>query len=663
MEGDLDTRVTLYRGHAKMRDGPALLTADEIRYSEKDETVVADGSVVLTRLDQRLLADHLTYRRADGSFTATNVRVGRFPLYVEGASADGSRSRIVVHHAKVTYGEPGPWQPTVKAETIIFEPGRYVRFVGSLIGVGEQDFIPIPQLDQDFSQPGALSLLTFDVGYRSSLGGTADVGLHLPLLPGAELGGDLGVYTARGVMIGPTGTYKSADGSGDMQGSLQSGYIHDFGNRTTDVLGAPIQANRGFAEWTHQQQVTENLTLTADVNYWSDSDVTRDFRPKEFYAVQMPDNTAEAVYAGANDFASIFTRFRPNSFEAVQERLPELSFSLAPTAIGGGFYERLSTSAVSLVYWPPTAGPELASDRLDAFYGLSRPVAVTDWLTFTPVAGGRITNYSGTVGAPEPGGYTRTLGEVGFDASMRSSGTFPYTNPTWDIDGLRHLLTPHVSYRYVPNADDGAQYIPNIDGRTFNTYLQPLELGDLRSIDQLYPENTLRVGLDNTLQTRDSAYGSRDLVKLNLDDDFNFTRRPGEPDVSDLHTELALMPTPWLTYDVENIVAPKSMTLREFDSALTLHDGNEWKVQLASDFLRHEDDDYLLDYQQRINEVYEALLAVEYGARQHRFNTLETGLVQNLGNIWSLRYLLTYDAGPNREGHFGFNLEVQTVHF
>jgi len=662
MEGNLDTGETVWHGHAEMRDGPVLLTANSIRYMGKTETIVADGRVVLTRLDQRLLADHLVYHRTDGTFTATNVRVGRYPFYIQGAAAEGTRTRVVVHHARVTYGEPGPWQPTVKSETIIFEPGHYLRFLSSMVGVGNRDFFPIPHFNQEFGTASALALLTFEVGYRSSLGGTLDIGYHPTVLPGAQLGGDLGIYTAHGVMLGPTGSYHSADGSDDVSGSLQSGYIHDFGNRGNDVLGTPIQPNRAFLEWSNRDQLTDSLSINSDINYWSDSYVTRDFRLKDYNLVQMPDNYVEVMDTGDDYFASLFTRFRPNAFEAVQERLPELSFDLAPTAIGGGFYERVETSAVSLAEWPPGGGgQELASKRVDAFYGIMRPIDVTDWLSFTPVAGGRVTNYSDTVGAEDPGGTTRTLGEIGFDSALRSSGTFDYDNPTWGIDGLRHLLTPHVSYRYIPDGNQGARFIPDIDAQTFNTYLQPLDLGDLRSIDQINPRNTLRVGLDNTLQTRDKAYGSRNLVSLDVDDDFNFTRSPGAPDVSDLHTKLELTPTPWLTYNVENIVAPKSMILREYDSGLTVHDGDQWSLELNSAFLRHEDDDYSLDYRQRINEEYQALFAMEYGARQFQVNTLEAGLVQILGNTWSVRYLLSF-THLNREGR-GFSIELQTLRY
>ena len=101
------------------------------------------------------------------------------------------------------------------------------------------------------------------------------------------------------------------------------------------------------------------------------------------------------------------------------------------------------------------------------------------------MAGARVTHYADTVGAVTAGGYTRTLGEVGFDTALRASGTFDYQNAQWDINGLRHLFTPRLSYRYIPEADRGRARIPQIDRQTFSTYLPPLGLGETRNIDAL----------------------------------------------------------------------------------------------------------------------------------------------------------------------------------
>lgn len=665
---DLNTGQTTFTGHArwtgKWKGSNFLLTADEIQDLQRANTIVAIGNVTVTTSDQRLLADRLEYNRVNGNFTAQNIRVGRYPVYIQGESAEGTLDEVTIHKAIISYTEPGRWKPSAKADTIIYSPGRYVRTISALVGMGGAEFIPIASLRQDLNDAFTGSYFTFEAGYRSTLGPIAGVGFHVPVEPNVKAGGDFTLFAKRGPMIGPSGTYSSPDGSDDMSGFLSSGFIHDYGVRGTDILNNPVPADRGNVEWQHRQQITDDLTFAADINWWSDSEVLRDFRPKEFYPIQEPDNTLEAVYSAQDAFASVFTRLQLDKFEPVQERLPELSYVLAPIAIGGGFYERIEASAASLIEDPPGGGQELASNRLDAFYGISRPISPSNWLTVTPVVGTRITDYTDTQGASLPGGYLRALGEFGFDAQLRMSGTFDYKNPVWGIDGLRHLLTPILSYRYIPNANAGQEYIPEIDRISYSTYLQPLELGDLRSIDQLEPENTLRMGVENTIQTRgDDGYGSRDLIKFDVLEDLNFHPGPADPAHSDVHTELSFTPAHWIDFGAATVFSPMGFTLNEFDSGLTLRDGDTRFLQLASDFVRHEDDDYLLNFHQKINEQYTGLILMEYGARQHQFNQRSIGVIQNLSDTWKIEYLLTYNGGPNKEGPLDFQVNVEAIRF
>jgi len=673
-ESDLKTGETLFRGSCRYQEGNVLLTADEFRYNSQTNLLIATGHTTLTWGDERLLADELDYYRQKGSFSALHIRVGRYPFYIQGQSADGTifvqgqsvpgtKTEIFIHHASITYTDPGRWKPAIKAETIVYSPGRYLRMVRSMVGLHNAEIIPLGALDQNLTTAFGLADFSLAVGYRSSLGGTADIGMRVPVLTGVRFGGDLGIYTSRGAMIGPSADYFDSKNDGDIVGWFRSGWISDYGQRLTDVLGNQVPRDREYAEWTHQQRIGDHVTLTADINWWSDSDVIRDFNPKQFYQDQNPDSYVEAMDSGDNYFASVFARFRPNTWEAVQERLPEFSYNLLPSALGGGFYQRLETSAVDLRELPPTGGPELASDRLDAFYEVSYPFTPTNWFAFTPVAGARVTDYFDTQGAAQPGGYLRTLGEVGFDAQMRSSGTFNYQNPVWEIDGLRHLFTPTLSYRYIPDATQGQNFIPKIDGQTFNTYLPPLDLGDVSYLDQLHSENTLRLGLNNTLQTREDGYGSRDLVLFNVADDINFERTAEEPDFSDLHFDLALIPTRWLEYDVTEIVDPEKFQLYEFTSGLILHDGNAWSLHLGNDFVRHEDDNYILDYMLRLNERFQVTFLAEYDARIHVINRVAAGLTQNLANTWKLQYLLVFNGGPNREGKVGFQVQVDVLRF
>jgi LPS-assembly protein len=651
------------KGNAKFVGENFLLLADEIRYDSKGEIFTAIGRITFTRGEARLLADRLVYRRGDGTFNADNIRLGSYPYFAEGFSAEGTPNEITVRRARVSYGEPGRWQPTLTADTIVIAPGQRVRTERATAGVGNVQPLPFLKFQHDFATPLAAAI-SLNGGYRRSLGVFAEAGALVPVSRHVHFGGDLGLYSERGIMIGPAARYNSVDDPNRLRGHFRSGYINDHGDKKTDLLGRPIPEERAFAEWQHQQMIAPSLSLNAQLNWWKDSEVVRDFRPRAFFPVQEPDTFVESVYTGENYFISVFARFQPNRFHRVQERLPEVRFDLLPRNLGHGFYDRFSASAAALREDPVLTDTRLRSDRLDAFYSIMRPIAYRDWLAFTPLASGRLTHYTNNEGSGvRAGNYTRVLGEVGADLAVRGSGVFEYKNAQWKIDGIRHLVTPRLSYRYIPKAEKGRAQIPQIDREAFSTYLQPLGLGDARNIDDLHATNTLRLGIDNVFQTRDPVLGSRDLLVFNVANDFRSRRRPGERDVSEIHTEVALMPARWLQVDVYQSFAPQNFTLREFNSGITIRDGTAWSVRFGNNFLRRQIQDYSIDGRVRITERFEALTRLHYDARRSRFNEQAYGISQNLGNTWLISYTVSLYSGRRRESNFGFNVQIDTVRF
>ncbi|MBI4622674.1 MAG: LPS-assembly protein LptD [Verrucomicrobia bacterium] len=659
---DLNTTESVFRGHAQIRDQGMLVLADEIRFNATTKVAIATGHIVFTRGGARLIADRLVYSGRDGSFSADNIRLGAHPVFIEGASASGSPTEITIEHASAAYGEPGPWQPAFRADRITYGPAQRLHSEKARLGIGHMKLLSFPRLQQDLALPFIFQV-ALNVGYRASLGAFAEADVHLPVFPALRLGGDLGIYTNRGLMAGPSGRYAAPQNPENLHGYFRSGYINDHGDKKTDILGRRVPEDRAYAEWRHTQRLAENLTLAAHVNWWRDSEVLRDFRPRAFLPVQAPDTLVESVYQGRNYFVSAFARFQPNTFHAVQQRLPEVRFDLLPLALGNGFYQRFNASAAVLREDPPEGGPQRRSDRLDAYYGLMRPFAPREWAAVTPIAGGRFTHYANTNGAVRDGSYSRLLGEIGLDAEVRAHGTFAYRNEQWKIDGLRHLLTPRLTYRHRPEAEKGRARIPRIDREVFSTYLPPLGLGDVRNLDDLHATNTLRFALDNTLQTRDPVHGSRDLVVFNVANDFRFRRQPGERDVSALHTELALMPARWLQLDIYQSLTPQTLALREFNSGITLRDGNAWSLRFANNYLRHEIKDYFVDGRFRINEVFGTLTRLHYDERRHRFTEQAYGVVQNLGNTWLISYTVSLHSGRRRESGFGLNVQIDTVRF
>jgi LPS-assembly protein len=661
---------TVFTGDARLVYDGALLTADTISYNPKTQVARATGHVTFTRGTRRLLADELVYNLEERTYSGKDLRAGEDPIFVAGSSVEGGPDKVVVHDATVTYTEPGALSPSLTARSVTYIPGSSVTAESARIGVGPVMPIPIPLYDQSVSDP-LLSHLKAKVGFDSNLGAFLELGLLAPFNRTVKLGGDLDIYTKRGVMFGPAASYKRQSADNSFHGSLRSGYISDDGDRGTDIRLDPIPQDRGFVSWEHYQTVGEHVTFLGQVNYWSDSDVTRDFREETFRDIQTPDNFLEGYYTGDNYVTSVFTRFQPNSYHIVQRRLPEIRFDGLPVEAGAGIYHRVNASIASL------EDNSLAFDdpvnRVDAYYALTRPFSPREWLSIKPVAGTRFTYYDTAMGTRND--YTRVLGEIGFDADLTASSTYDYKNERWGIDGLRHLVKPYVSYRAIANADQGQAYIPPIDRTAFSTYLQPLGLGDRRDIDTLGKTNTLRLGIDNALQTRDTTYGSRNLAELNVATDWRLDRATGQDHFSAIQSELALTPVNWLRFDVYANVTPGDLTLQEINTGLTFQDAGVWSVRIGTDFLKSDPgaafpvggvegiQEYTLDLRYYINEAYQALAQLRYDSRAARFSQQTLGIRQNIRNLWFIDYVLTFREGDSRAADTGFSVSVELANF
>ncbi|MBL9215241.1 MAG: LPS assembly protein LptD [Opitutaceae bacterium] len=663
---DDQTRETVVSGHARLVYGATLLTADEIRYNAATQVASARGRFVLTSGSRRLIADEGRYNLATRQLQVRNLRLGEFPVYLSGEtaegtmSADGGPEQLELTNAVVFFREDAAYTPSVRAARLVYARGKIIRAEGLRIGLHGGHFLSLPHFEQSLAGD-FVSHLSAKVGYRGRLGALAELTAHLPLAPGFMAGAGLGLYSSRGVMVGPSAYYDRDDGARFVSGTLRTGYIHDSGDRRTDILGDPVPRDRSFVTWEHRQRVGPRLTLDGRFNYWSDSEVLRDFRHEQFDRVQQPDSFLEAAYAFDNSALSAFARFHPNPYHRVAERLPELRYDQFTSPLALGVYDRFAASAALLEADAYGADPAWRTHRLDAYYGVERPFAPTRWFTFTPVAGGRVTSYTDARGGRDT--YTRTLGEVGFDARLRASGRFDYKNEVWEIDGLRHLVEPALSYRYAPEADDGRPYLPPIDRRAFSTYLQPLSIADTRAVDELEALHTLRLQLGNTLQTRDRTYGSRNLASLDFAADYRFDRLPGQRPLSDLYTTLALTPAPWLRWEVFHRLDLHTPGQQELNTGLELADQEWWSVRLATHFLKQDYEEYFLEYRQRLNEVFDVTGLWRYDATNSRFNEQSYGVWQRLGQTWAVKYEVSFFDGPRRESSFAFNVEVELLRF
>jgi len=663
---DQDQQKMIARGNATLEQNGLFVRADEISYSQKEHELEAIGDVQATRKKTRFLANEATLNTETQIVDTKEFRLGRYPVYAEGDSLTGGKKEVTMRNSSVYFGEPDPFAIHVDADEITLQKDKKestrpdtMLCERAKFRLGKISFFSLPHYKQNLYQ----SPVRFKAkaGHTDFLGSYLQTTSFIRLNEQLKVGALLDGYSKRGPLFGPALEYKNTlSPMSELHGNLKSGYIYDRGKRKPDINGNKISRDRGFIEWRNQQWLDNGLTMTSSISYWSDSDVERDFRPSLFRKNQQPDSFAELIYPGDNYYISLFLRVRANDFQVVQERLPEVRFDYLTSPIGeSNLYQRGFASIARLEQPRVKGNPKLSSTRADLFYNLSYPLDATDWLTIVPVAGTRVNEYfdSSTSGS----NYRVLRGQFGFDLQGHAYGQWDYQNKRWKIDGLRHLVRPIVQYRYIPRASYGSGGPAPIDVDGFNTNLRPLDLGDKRNIDETTTINTMRLGVENILQTRTQEYGGRDLVGLNVYQDIRFKRYSGQDRFSSFFTELMLSPWNWLQLSTFSRVDFNKGELQELRTRTRLLDGNVWQVDFLSDNLIRRTDQYFLKVKYRLNAKSQFRAQWRYNARLKQLTEQSYGYRTRIGNAWAVEYVVGYRIRTTRENDFRFQVKFELL--
>jgi LPS-assembly protein len=684
LEYDEGSQRLVARGDAQLDFENTRIRADRITYYQEFSVADANGDVAISHAGGRLITDRLSFDSQENIFSAGILRTGQWPYYVSGISAGGTTENIQIQGATVYYYDPSPFGLSARSDEVRYVnegDSEYVSVDGASFRIGRVPFFYLPSYRHYLS--GASNLLDINAGSDGDLGYYLQTTTLFPVTSWLRAGANLDYYSKRGLLAGPTAQYVYSSSNQSIVSALSTGAINDKGiqaERDVDTFGRQIDSKRNFVEWRHKHHIGEQFTATASLSYWSDSEVVRDFRDDIFDENQRPDNFAEATYRGDNWIVSAFTRFRPNNFQLVQERAPEVRVDLLPIPISKtGAYQRASASYVKLYEDfnrnAPAFTVERESDRFDLTYRIDRPIPLTNWLTLTPLAGARLTQYEnqqidifapflpGLLPVAADDSFSREIYELGFNLEARMHATYPTFNKTWGINGLRHLVRPVLRYRHYSNPDD-LNEIALIDRQVFDLKRPLLNLSDLRNVDQIANSHLARLGVENLFQTRAKAYGSRTLAEINFYQDIIFERKlrydgDEEDAFNATWLEIALNPAPWLRFDLASRFKTETLTLEELRTRTIFKSGEAWKMGLTTDLLNNRINQYRLDYIYRINERYSFLTNLNFDANSKNFTKVRLGLRTRIGIAWELLYAITLREGARRESDISFDMQFR----
>ena len=658
------------RGNAKISDKNYELGADRVEFSETQGYAKAKGDVKISADRARITSDDIYVDFKNDAMKSGYVKFGSSPVFAESASLDADKSKVSLGESYMYFGEPASTSMSASASAISYDKETDILSMDdATLAVGPVPFFYVPNYYQHGLQRPPFDVNT-SAGYNGDYGAYIRNNLYYNGLGDVSPGVLLDYYTKRSVLFGPAANYDTELANTVLSGWAQGAYINDHGNasiRGEDSLGRKIGTDRFFAEFRHKQTFDDKISLTGNLSYWSDEFVTRDFRPELFYDNQTPDNFGEAVYYGEFFTGSVFTRFAPNSWEIVQQRLPEVRVDVQPVEIfsTGAYQTGFASYAYLRKFDPMSSANYLYSNRADAYYGIYRPIELSSWSKITPIIGGRATYYANAEGG---GDYARFLGQVGFDAQMDVWGTWEYESKTMGIDGIRHHLIPQISYRYIPAAEQGRGKIPQIDTEYLTTYPPVLDLGTLRNADEIAATNTMRFGVQNVFETRDDEYGSREIARFDVYQDVNFDKREipqadGEKSFSDLFVNASVSPARWLTIGSYTRVNLDRIDLPETNAYVGLLDGDAFSVYFIASYLKNAITQYTTLAEYRISERYKVFGRWSYDERLSAFTNQTYGLWTRIGNSWAIEYMISERSGSKRQNNFSFGMRVSMMIF
>ena len=683
LEYDEESQRLVARGDARLDFENTRIRADRITYYQNFSLADASGDVAISRDSGRLIADRLSFESQENIFSVGILRTGQWPYYVSGISAGGTIKNTDIQGATLYYGNPSPYSLSVSSDEVHYvseENGEYVSMDGATFRIGRIPFFYLPGYRHYLSD--AAYLIDIDAGSDGQLGYYLQTTSLFPVTSWLRTGANLDYYSKRGILAGPTAQYVYNSSSQSIVSALSTGAINDKGSqdeRYVDTLGRQIDSERYFVEWRHKHHIGERITATASASYWSDSDVIRDFRDEIFDENQLPDNFTELSYAGDNWIVSAFGRFSPNNFQLVQKRTPEVRFDLLPIPVPyTGAYHRATASYLQLNedFGRNSPGNTIEGqlDRIDLTYRIEHPFRLANWLTMTPLAGARLTQYENqqidplapffltSFPATLDSSFSREIYEFGVDLEARAHASYPTFNKAWGIDGLRHLVRPALRYRYYSDPDD-VNEIAAIDRQVFDLKRPLLNLSDLRNVDQINKTHLMRLGVENLFQTRSKDYGSRTLAALNFYQDIIFEknlRYDGDEEDSFNATwaELVLNPAPWLKFDLASRFRTGSFTLEELRTGTRIKSGEIWQLGLSTYLLNKRIDQYRLDHIYLINERLSLLTDVNLDANSGKLTRVRLGLRTRIGSTWELIYALNFREDARRESDVSFDIQL-----
>jgi lipopolysaccharide assembly outer membrane protein LptD (OstA) len=653
------------KGNVVVTNKDQQLFCDQLQLDRVVQEVVAEGNVYLDSPQEQVIAQGLTYNFNDGTGEFREARVYIDPYQIKGQKIDKiSENYMTMDNGYLTTCDlDEPHYRMASRRMDIYQHDKAVVH-DMKIYLGKVPVMYLPYYVQNLKNR---PIVTFIPGEKKNFGmfllttarfqagDHVKVTLHEDVREREGFGEGLDVhYNTPNFGSGLVSTYYTNENL------IASNHLWDL-YRNGVKRGQTNHHTLYRVIWRHQWKIDKNTDLVLQYYKIHDYGILNNGIPNNYFLkTYFPREYQENAQNSNLDTYLLLTRVMPHgtltfdidtSRENPQirgvERFPQIQYVFNNQQIGKtGFYVKSTDTYSDLTYKSYSGDPNPPfnekTQRFDSNNDINHPFKI-GFISFNPHMGGEETYYSRTADINESN-IVRGMFRGSLDMSTKFYRFWDYhTNfAGLNINGLRHVITPTITYLY--------QARPTFPASRLNQF-DP-------AIDDLYRIHQFEFGLENKLQTKRDGQVV-DLLRFLINVNYGLkgtTVGPqaqqtglgatGHRGFNPYDSRLDFYPTDWLAFhnDNEYDFHAGHWDSENFDGEIH---GKGWAFSLGNRYTRYEGDQVTSEFDYTINPKWKFKIYETFPLTK-----ATSGYTAPLADIYAAPTTITTNSTSARETEF-----------
>lgn len=598
VEYAVNSKDVIATGNVEIIYKGAKLTCQKITVNTDTKDGIAQGGVRLDDASGVIEADKMNYNfqtkagvMADAGFRA-NPYFGKVEKMKKNNEIEfvGFRTQM----STCSYDHP---HYRIKSRKVNFLMGERVVGKDNLFTVGQKTQFPLlylPEFNRSLKEP--YMHVQFSPGQSKAWGQYMLSAWRYNITE--NISGDilLDYRTSLGVAEGFITNYKSPNlGKGDFK--FYYTQERDKSKDLSSAVDIPKVFERYLIRWRHKWEVSPATNVIAEYHRMEDSKMMihgsgfnfmKEYFLREYEKDSLPLSYVQAQHLFGGSTLNLVVQPRVNRWTAQLEKLPELTYVLPTTQIAETpfYFEDLSSFVnYDTVNGIPSSGAsQINMTRFDTYNKVSAPVKLSIF-QFSPFVADRTTYYNGAVDGSSIA--PRTVFYSGADLTTKFYKIFNVKTNLFglDVNGLRHIITPTLSYLF------------NNKPTIVNTKLKQID-----GTDSIAVTNSASFGLQNKLQTKRNNT-TVDLLDFRINNTYTFRSNSNKSGgtLSDFLLYLDFIPYSWLSLHSDAAISRNEHKFSTVNADLNFNFASERSIGIGERYVRRGSKETILNLMWRLN--------------------------------------------------------------